>query len=154
MPFTIVGAEYIEIDAVPLSTPAWATLNLPELLQPPPRRGNDRVIPNAAGQRPKRRLADEAKRTLMLLVVGDTDWEANVYTNKRGGLIANIDKLRELTDPDPLVITKTAIVHYLDETGAAATVTGEVIIDGFEWEPWDDTALATLEVTIPAGALA
>jgi hypothetical protein len=94
MAYTITETEYAEVDGVPLATTAWALENLYELWQPAETRGQDRILPGAAGVRPYRRRATVTRRTLNLSIWGDVDWDGVAYDDWRVGLMLNIDHLR------------------------------------------------------------
>lgn len=155
MPYVVTAAEYLEIDGVPLSTPAWVTSDMDDLWGSADVRGDDVVIPGAAGAlaQPRRRTATKA--TVELQVMGDTDWEGGAYANPAAGLATNCAHLLALTDPPGTTDgTRTAILHF--PTGApVATKTGPVHVLRLRLSRKSrDFAIGQLELSIPAGALA
>lgn len=154
MSYTITRTTYVDLAEIPLATPAWECLNPGELLKAPPARGKNRVIPEAEGQRPMGREVDEAKRLLQVLIKGTHRWDGVKYTNPLGGLIENIDHLRDnVTDPFDNPSGRIAVVHYPNSAGTIVTKTGDIIVESFEWDYWDSDALAVIECTIPGGYL-
>jgi hypothetical protein len=149
MPYVVNRDVYVEINAVPLATDAWECLNPLELHKPAARRGQDRLIPGAAGVRAKTRRADVTRRQLQLVVTGKYMWDGTLHANSEVGVVANLDHLAaNLFDAqgDPV----TATVHLPDAT----TVTGSVQVESLDWEFHGYDATVTIDITIPAGALA
>lgn len=144
--------QYLEIAGVPLSTPAWEVLNLHTLLSGPAIRGENVLIPGAAGVRPRRRRIGETIRTLELHIFGDQDPEGAEHADHMLGLMQNIETLRDLvTDPpadNHSVVT--AVLHWRGETRTAG-----VQVVGFEvGEAVGETVRATIDLVIPSGGFA
>lgn len=153
MPYTITSDEYVEINSVPLHTPAWCVGNLWVLWSGPETRGSDRLIPGAAGVRPYKRRATVTRRLLELSIFGDRDWNDVQYDGYREGLRANIQHLKtNVTNPFTTGDgTRTAVLHLPD----GSTATGSIHVVGFELGPLGPAgALATMEISIPLGGLA
>lgn len=152
MPYVVVTPVHVEINDVPLSTPAWECLNPMELRQGPPTRGRDRLIPGAAGVLPGRRRPAPATHVLELVVRGDVDWEGTPYEDGHEGCDANLAHLREfVTDPlgdnrdgSPL----DAALHLPDGTTAVA----QVHVESFRWSYWGVDAQAAMTVTVLSGS--
>lgn len=145
--------EYVDIDGVPLATAAWSTENLFILWQGPDTRGQDVIIPGAAGTRSKPRRAAVSPRTLFLNIYGDHDCAGTPQADGRIGLQKNLDFLRRLvTDPTGTGDgTRTATLHRPDGT----TVSGPVHVEDFQYDGNGPGAVrATLDLTLPLGALA
>lgn len=147
MPYTVVTPVHVEINDVPLSTPAWEVLNPMELRQGPPVRGTDRLIPGATGVLPGRRRAAPARHLLQIVIRDDVDWEGNAYPDRHEGLDANLMELREqVTDPrgDPV----EAVLHLPD----GSTVSAQVHVESFTWSYWSNGAAGVIDVTVLAGS--
>lgn len=153
MPYTLTSDEYVEIDGVPLATPAWTLGNLFVVWAGPATRGEDRVIPGAAGRLPKPRRVDSRPVSLELVIVGDFDWDGTPVTDFREGLWLNVQHLREnVTDPTGVGDgTRTMILHAPD----GSTPSGQIHVETFELGGLGPNGLtATIDITIKAGALA
>lgn len=149
MPFVIVSAVHLTINGVPLSTPGWECLNPMALRQGPATRGQDRVIPRAPGVRPYRRRAAPRRHQLDLIVNGEYDGDGTRYANRPARLDANLQYLRDnVTDPTATIPTAVLTLP------SGATVAGLVQIEDFAWVYIGTDAIATIDVSIPAGALA
>lgn len=147
---TVIRDEYLEINSIPLATPAWEILDLSELLNGPDIRGADRRLPGVAGVIPNKRRVDVSVRSLPMLIYGDYDQEGDEYDNPHAGLVANLAYLRDnLLLPTGtgdgtlpatlhlLEVTMTADVHVL-----SPLATG--MLTGYEMR-------ATLDISIPGG---
>lgn len=152
MSYVIVGREWLEIDGVPLSTPAWTTRTLSELWSSPPQRGADRIIPSATGVRTWPWRATIAEFDLELDVVGDTDWEGTPYSDARIGLATNCAHLIEVlidapTSTDGL---RTAVMHL----ASGEMRVGELRVSRVRFADLGDWgAAAQISLAIPAGQL-
>lgn len=154
MTYAVNSPEYVEIDGVPLQTPAWTTTNLWELWSGPDTRGQDVVIPGAAGVLAYRRRATVTRRALALVIFGEWKWDGTANTDPRAGLEANVAHLRvNVTDPtldNPG--TRTATLHL----PSGATVTGPVTVEGFTLggDMGEYACTAVLDLSVTLGALA
>jgi hypothetical protein len=154
MPDVITATEYVEINSVPLATPAWRCANLTSLFMPPRVRGSDRRIPYAKGEDPLRRIYDKAEHSLPLLIWGNRKRDGTNHTNVRDGLVANIDILEsELVDPDAVVAEPGTKLLRLHLPGSIRSAQCHVI----ELIPGDTIApsliRASLEIVVPTGLL-
>lgn len=150
MAYDITRTVYLELAGVPLATPAWECANPMELAKPAQRRGQDRVIPGAAGVRTKRRRTAITRRTLSVVVGGTFKWDGTTHTAPETGLQLNLAHLRTALLPtDGLTIT--AIVHKPDGT----TISGEIQVEELDWEYHNVSAdaLISIDLTIPGGEL-
>lgn len=91
---TITRVEYVEINSVPLATPAWEVNDLSPLWDVAGLRGEDRVVPFAEGALPLRRFRDEMRCQIPLTVYGDVDQDGTPQSDARIGLMENLDYLR------------------------------------------------------------
>ncbi len=152
MPYVITRDEWLEIDGIPLATPAWEITDLSELLNGPDVRGSDRVLPGVAGVVALRRRVTVSVRTLPMVIYGDRDWNGDSYEDGHDGVETNlaylVDNLCIPTDTGdgtlPAVLyligggVRTADVHVLSPIHTAT----ELGPAGLR---------ATLDLSIPAG---
>lgn len=73
----ITRTWYLEVNSVPLATPAWEIPDLSAILDDPALIGSDRQLPRVDGGRPYRRWITTTVFTFPLDVVGDRDWDDN-----------------------------------------------------------------------------
>lgn len=150
MSFVVNFSTYLEIDAVPLSTPAWEHTNLYVALNMGSGRGENVVMPGAVGRRAVRRRTDEATVTLELAIFGDKDPSGANHPNPIVGLVDNIEYLQDhLVDPPAAANSlRPAVIHH-----PAGTLTANVQILGFEigdaYSPGCVTA--SLDMTVIGG---
>lgn len=153
MPTVITQDEYVTIASVPLSTPAWELENLFELWQGPDTRGQDRILPGAAGVRPYRRRATVSRRSLQLAIFGDLNWEGTPYSDWRIGLQTNIDYLRtNVTDPNVTGDgTRQLDVHFADGDVRSASIH----VEAFTLQPLNWFCVrSTIDVSLLSGVVA
>lgn len=153
MPYVITETEYVTIDGVPLSTTGWHLLNLQVLWQGPDTRGQDRIIPGAAGVRPYPRRATVSRRTLELVIWGDMDWNGAATSDWRAGLQNNVDHLRDNV-ADPTVSgdgTRLIVMHM----AAGGTRQARCHVEGLELADsnWFSVR-AAMDLSLVSGALA
>ena len=154
--YTITSPEWLEIDGVPLSTPAWETTEASDLWSSPEVRGTDLVIPGAAGVRPYPRRPTVTPVTIELAIVGDVRWDGARHDDPRAGLAINCAHLEALTDPLTTATdgTRLAVLHYAQDTpwdtrqGRVHVLRLRIARNGPMF------ATGQLELSIPAGALA
>jgi len=91
---TITQFEYVEINSVPLATPAWEILDLAPIWDAAPIRDHNLLLPFAKGTDPQRGVVDEFTCQLPFIVYGDMDQEGDPYMDARAGLWANIRYLQ------------------------------------------------------------
>lgn len=152
MPPVITRSEYLEIDDIPLATPAWEILDLSELLNGPDLRGSDRRLPGVDGVVALPRRVDVSVRTLPMIIYGDYDMNGVAYNDPHAGVIANTlwlrdnlllptgegDGTREATLYLTGDIELYGYVHVLSPLHTASTI-------------GPDGLLATLDLSISAG---
>jgi hypothetical protein len=153
MAYTTTFPHHLEIDGVPLSTPAWEALNIQALYGGPARRGENRVIPGASGRRALPRRDDETNRTISLAIFGFERWDGESYPDPVAGLWENLAHLRAnvLNQPLTLNTTRTAVIHRPDAPDLTATI--QVL--GFEVddEPYSPAAIhASMDITLISGS--
>lgn len=152
--FQVTRPTWIDIDGVPLATPAWRCLNPLEVLKPAPKRTvGGVVIPRAHGRIPRAMFDDAADRLLTLQFYGARDRLGARVADARQGLIDNLVWFRtNVVDvPATLDSTRTLTLHLISGT----TWSGEVQVLDLDW-PDDTTASvfdSTLSVFLTAGRL-
>jgi hypothetical protein len=136
----ITRPTYIELNSIPLATPAWEVNDLSELLDVGRVRGSDVVMPGARGARPFRRRHTVVTRTLPMIVFGEKDIEGAAVADPVQGAInhmlyladnlgigiagidgdGTVDLIWHL--PDATVLT--AVVHVLGMIGTRDVAPG------------------------------
>ena len=155
MAYEVHFDHHLEIDGVPLSTPAWEHLNIQSLYSGPSVRGENRVMPGAAGRRALPWRADETNRTITLAIFGDQRWDGVDNADAVAGLWANVAHLTANVIASPATPdgTRTAI---LKRTGHA-DLTATIQVRGFEIDdsPYSPTAVAaSIDLTLISGGFA
>ena len=150
MAYVINFATHLEIDGVPLSTPAWEHTNLQVLLGAAVVRGSNVVMPGAVGVRPVRRRPTETNLTLELAIFGGQSWDGTLNADPMTGLIANLDHLKANVI-DPLATTNSVRTATL--VLPADTMTAAIQVLGFEVTEYIGTAavLASMDITLLRG---
>lgn len=129
MAYTINLATHLEINGVPLSTPAWEHTNLYTLLSAASVRGENVVMPGAVGVRPVRRRPTETNRTIDITVFGQQDWQGDDYEDPIMGLATNLAHLRaNVVDTLATANSVRTAVIFLPED----TMTAAIQVLGFE----------------------
>lgn len=145
-------ANYLDIDGVPLSTPAWEVTNLEAVASGPDVRGEPRILPGAFGARANLLRPTVTLISLQLYIYGDRDPEGNVQPDGHEGVIANIDRLRS-TVTDPVMTgrgTRTATWHRPSPLAElTATVQVRKLEIGDHLSP--DTVPATIDLSLIGG---
>lgn len=86
---------YAEINNVPLDTYGWRVVEggYDELLNSPPVRGENLVMPGARGRRSYDPVADQATVSIPLFIEGRMDQDGDPASNPAAGMIDNRDYL-------------------------------------------------------------
>lgn len=155
MPFIITSDEWLEIDGIPLATPAWIITDLSELMNGPDVRGEDQIIPGAPGVKPLPRHVHVSLRSLPMVIYGGYDWEGNPYSDGHEGVETNLAYLVEnlLLPPGTADGTRAAVLHLWNgdiRTGDVHVISP--LRTATELGPAGLRAI--LELSIPAGYLA
>lgn len=153
MSYDVHFDQYLAIDEVPLSTPAWEILNLYVLVSGPVTRGENLVMPGAIGVRALRHRPTEKTVTLEMAVFGSHAPDGTEHADQEAGMWANWFALRNqfnallLTAGDS---TALAELHY-----QGGVVSGRVQVLGYEIgaTTGPTTLSVTLDVNIVAGML-
>ena len=147
----VTRTEYLEVNGVALSTPAWWITNLtPEMLASPAVKGKDMDVPHAVGVLPNPRRVTVTVKQFQMVIVGTADRDGATPANYRAGLVANVEYLLAhlgigLSTGDGTV---TAIWHRWDAT----TTTGPVHVLGLHVAELNKRVVnAVLELSIPGG---
>jgi hypothetical protein len=155
MAYEITSDEYLEIDGYPLATPAVRVTNLSVLWEPGDVRGEDRLIPGAAGVVAYPRRPTVTRKVLELLVFGDRDDEGVPHADTRQGLYDNVKKLNQMvTGPVSASGDGTRdIVLHLPDGATTMSGRGHVIPPLFFVNVGPDNLRGTLDLSLPDGAL-
>jgi hypothetical protein len=151
MSYVVAAPEWLEIDGLPLSTPAWQTDQLDDLLATPEVRGDDILVPYGDGVRPQPRRPTVSKATVNIQIMGDTQPDGTPHASFREGLRLNIAALAWLAGKDGVDAhgTRLATLHL-----AGATLSGRVHVLRLRFARTGPMyATAQMELSIPAGAL-
>jgi len=148
--YSITATEYVDIDGVPLATPAWIATDLTELNDGPENRGENLVIPRRPGALFRPKVRDSKIVNIPIVIFGDRDPENNPYADPRQGLIENITRLKAA-----LYLPSFSAARLLTYHRAAGNVEASVQtspkLDITPIGP--NTARAVLTIEIPAGVL-
>jgi hypothetical protein len=149
--YVVTAPEYLMIDGLPLSTPAWETDTLDDLLATPEMRGDDILVPYGDGVRAQPRRPTVTKATISLQVVGDVAPDGTPQTSVRTGLRLNVEALAWLAGREGVAAdgTRLAELHLSD-----ATRTGRLHVLRIRFvRKGPMFATGQMELSIPAGAL-
>lgn len=152
MAYLINFDHHLEIDGVPLSTPAWEHTNIGVLYSSAQVRGENRVLPGAAGRRGLPWRSDETMRTLTLAIFGNRTWDGTINADPVAGLWANVAHLQAFVFDNPLNAdsTRTAV---LKRTGQP-DLTCKIQVRGFEIddEPYSPADIAaSVDIALLSG---
>ena len=154
MAYIIRFSHHLEIDGVPLSTPAWEHLDIHLLYGAPTVRGDNRVMPGARGQRALPWRPDLTMRTLQLAIFGDVSWDGTLNADAVAGLWANIAHLQAfiVDNPGNADSTRTAVIKRSGHADLSALIQ----VRGFEIaESYGPSAVsASMDVALMSGAFA
>jgi hypothetical protein len=146
------AAGDLTIGGIAMNCPGWRIQNLHILQQPAAQRGDDRLIPGAAGVLAYQRRATVTKHTLELLITGTADRTGVAAADRFAQLASNIDYLefyvvRPTGTGDG---TRSAVLTMPGGT----TRTEPVHVVGMEFgdvSPDGAWMRAILEISIPSG---
>jgi hypothetical protein len=155
MAYVIRFSHHLEIDGVPLSTPAWEHQNIQGLYASAEVRGENRVMPGARGRRALPWRPDETMRTLTLAIFGDLSWDGTKNADAEAGLWANVAHLQTFIVDNPLNAdsTRTAVIK---RTGVPDLI-AKIQVRGFEIddESYSPAAIAaSMDIALLSGAFA
>jgi len=149
----ITRAEFLEINGVPLATPAWEAEDLSGLYDSPAVRGEDVAVPYHEGQTPLRRINDAKRVQIPVHVFGDLDHEGATHADPLVGLQANMDYLKQALRPrqNATVAGTWPIRHILPDESTR-------VGDGHVIPPFQPVYLGEMfklivDLLIPAGVL-
>lgn len=149
---TVNATEWLDLDGVPLSTPAWTTEDISTLLNGPSTRGSDIVVPGRAGQVARRRTLDAREVTIPIVVNGYVDSDGAAHADPRAGLLANLDELKAVLSPVTTTIAGTrTLTWYGDFVQRTAEVHVNPALDVAAIGP--HAARIVVRMTLPGGAL-
>jgi hypothetical protein len=155
MPDLITRTEYVEINSVPLATPAWIVLDTSPLWDTPPVRGTDRIVPYTVGQTPLKRIYDAHRFTLPMVIHGAQDRTGTFYSDVRVGLYTNVQELiTAVVDPEATAEPGLKVITLHAPGGVTRTGDCLVIPPLHIGANLGRTAVrAALDIIIPAGVL-
>lgn len=155
MPPLIVSTEYLEINSVPLATPAWDVVDYSPLYDEKPVRHANRIIPNVTGRAGYMPVGDEKRVMLRMVIKGERNHENTVYANPRVGLWTNIAYLRtNVVAPTGTGDGTRAATWHLPDGTTTKTANVQVIPPLSLSELGLYAVRAVLEFIIPAGDFA
>lgn len=144
--------HHVEIDGVPLSTPAWEHLDIQALYSGPGVRGDNRVMPGAIGRRALPKRADETTRTLTLAIFGFERWDGTVNADPIAGLWENIGHLMAFVIDAPTTPDSTRLAKIV--RGTEPELTARIQVLGFEVaEAYSPAAIsASMDIALITGS--
>lgn len=160
MPPLITRTEYLEINSIALSTPAYWLRSLVPLKQAPDVRVNNRLVPRVKGRTAYLPFTDQTRVLLPIVIVGQYDNTGAAISNPKDGLQDNIDYL--LTN---VVLTADAGGSGVGSDGTrsatwhlpdgSTTRTATVQVMGMDLAPLGKSSVqGALDIIIPAGRFA
>lgn len=147
---TPTQTEYVEIDGIPLATPAWETNDLSELWDIATILGELPNVPYRRGVIPFRRALGGKAFSLPITILGAEDPDGVPYANPRVGLQTNRDIfLRDIIRPPRIdTITGTRTLRYHQADGSTILAGPMVIAGGLKPQPLGPSALTGTVVGI------
>lgn len=126
----LTQSEYVEIDGIPLATPAWEVTDLSELWDIANIIGELPTVPYRRGVIPFRRALGGKNVNLPIVVFGSEDLEGNPYDTAREGLEANRNVLvRDVLRP-PRVNTQAGTRTLRYHLPSGEVLAGPCILAG------------------------
>lgn len=124
MPAVVTLTNYLEISSVPLATPAWVITDMSDAERSADQRGDDILVPHAAGVSPRQRRKTVTLRAFPITIFGGADHEGVAHSSEQAGVVANLDYLlANVVDPTGSGDgTRPAIWHRLDGSEKVADV--------------------------------
>lgn len=141
---------WLEVDDFPLSTFAWWSDDYSPLLNSPPFRGGNEIMPGAPGRRAFLLIPDEMEFTLPLNVMGDVDEDNEPLEDHIQGVIDNTLAIKSgLGIPDGATgELKPAVFHL---PNGSAWLTNMQVHGLFGTRDLTRGVRTTLDLVIPAG---
>lgn len=124
---TLTATEYLKVNGIPLATPAWRVDDLSPLMSENALRGDDRIIPGAAGVRAKRRRRTVTVLSFGLHVFGLYDQDGAIQADARQGLINNIAYLKANLGAASAIGNGTVTAEWHQPSGAVKTASVHVL---------------------------
>lgn len=155
MAYSVHFDHHVEIDGVPLSTPAWEHTNIQTLYSGASTRGENRVMPGASGVRALPWRADQTMVTITLAIFGANRWDGAANADAVAGLWANIAHL-QATIIDPPATGNSTRLAVIKRPGVDDLVC-TIQVRGFEIddEPYGTSAVAaSLDIALIEGRFA
>lgn len=149
---TVTRTWYLEINGVPLATPAWGVPDLSPLLDSAVVRGADRLLPGAPGVRANRRRPTVTILTFPLDVLGDVDEDGDPTADPNAGANEHMAYLEPalgfLSEDQP-----NGLVPAIFHRGSLNDWTADVHFLGFKGSEklGEFLVRTTFDISIPAG---
>lgn len=143
----------LDVDGIPLMSPAWTIETLAEMYGTPDVRGDDRLLPGVAGVIPFRRRYTVMRYSLPFIVVGNVDQDGVPFDDPQVGLVTNLRYLAANVWAPTNVGNGTRTVTWHVPDGTTVEVAAHVL--GFpspDLKPYG-VAIGTLELSVPGGDL-
>lgn len=148
-------AGKLTIGGVDMHTPAWNVLDVIPLWIHTMTRGENVLIPGAAGRRAYPRRVDESDYSLPMLIGGVANLSGTPYANRWTGLQTNIEYLRANVVTPPAAPTATRAATLLMPDGTTRTADVQVLsLDIMNPGTTAASVEAVLNLRIPAGRFA
>lgn len=140
---TPTQTEYVEIDGIPLATPAWETNDLSELWDIATILGDTPTVPYRRGVLPFRRALGGKSFSLPITIIGAEDPDGVPYADPRVGLQANRDIfMRDVIRPPRVdTIDGTRTLRYHQADGSTILAGPMLIAGGLRPQPLGPSAL-------------
>jgi hypothetical protein len=152
VPPLITRTVYLEINSVPLATPAWEVGDLTPLLDGADEKGGDRDLPHGTAVAYPRRPRVTV-RDVPLAIFGDFDQDGTPHADIDAGFVTNLAYLQAnvLGAGTAADGTRPAVLHLPSGTRSADVTVGLAL----GLSPFDGVAaVGVLRLSIPAGAFA
>lgn len=151
----ITRTEYVEIDGLPLATPAWEVTDLSPIYDMHDLIGDFPIIPYRRGTLAARPGQGPKRIDLPLVIFGDYDKDGAAYPDAKIGLRANVDEiLRDVLGPVILTATGERLLRYHHPNGTAIRSASALVRGPLRPTPINPTTVAvSLDVLITGGVL-
>lgn len=152
---TVTATRYATVNSVPLDTYGWRVIagGYDELLDTPALRGDDLVMPGAAGVRAYPRVIDVTTVSIGMVINGKKNEAGTPYADPIAGMLTNRDYLEAnlgIAD-DAADATRGTVPFTFVRAGALSTLTADVTVLGLRgWTTrGGGLALVRLDLSFP-----
>jgi len=144
----LLGQGQLTIDGIEMCRAAWCVLDLSSLWGFPDFRGQNLVIPQAAGRRAYRRYIEETTYQLRMQITGAVDETDTPHVDPVMGLALNLEYLWDNVVTPDTGATRAAVLTMPDGSTRTADVQIQIVLGDLDGA-YDKSAV--LHVTVPAG---